>query len=125
MNIQKNQIRAEIYLRGPAAKTFFGLLKKQQEEIEAALGYGLDWQVLPERQDSRIAVAAPSMLDRQRLARFHVPDDLVDLSAAQRALDAQNCGQPSPARPPDRSMQWPYAFARNARRGSRPFGHVG
>lgn len=56
VNIQKNQIRAESYLRGPAAKTFLGLLKKQQEEIEAALGYGLDWQVLPEGQDSRIAV---------------------------------------------------------------------
>ena len=33
------------------------------------------------------------MLDRQRLARLYVPDDLVDLGAVQRALDAQHGGQ--------------------------------
>lgn len=56
MNIQKSQIRGEIYLRGPAAKTFFRLLKKQENEIESELGYRLDWQELPEGQDCRIAV---------------------------------------------------------------------
>jgi hypothetical protein len=56
MNIQKSQIRGEIYLRGPAAKTFFRRLKQQENEIESELGYRLDWQELPEGQDCRIAV---------------------------------------------------------------------
>lgn len=56
MNSQKRQIRAELYLQGPSAKTFFGLLKNQQAEIERELGYALEWQELPEGQDSRIAI---------------------------------------------------------------------
>lgn len=56
MNIQRGQIRGEIYLRGTAAKTFFRFLNKQQNEIERELGYRLDWQELPEGQDCRIAV---------------------------------------------------------------------
>jgi hypothetical protein len=56
MNTQKRQIRAELYLQGPPAKTYFGLLKNQQSEIERELGYPLDWQELPDGQDSRIAI---------------------------------------------------------------------
>ena len=41
----------------------------------------------------------PPMLDRQRLARLHVRDDLVDLGAVERALDAQHVGQ-APCNPP-------------------------
>jgi Domain of unknown function (DUF4268) len=56
MNSQKKQIRAELYLQGAPAKTYFGLLKNQQAEIERELGYPLEWQELPEGQDSRIAI---------------------------------------------------------------------
>lgn len=38
-------------------------------------------------------VCAPPMLGRQRLVRFELPDDLVDLGAVQRAPDAQDGGQ--------------------------------
>jgi hypothetical protein len=56
MNTQKKQIRAELYLTGHPAKTVFGHLIKQKAEIERELGYPLEWQELPDGQDSRIAV---------------------------------------------------------------------
>jgi len=56
MNSQKKQIRTELYLQGPPAKTFFKLLDSQKEEIERELGYPLEWQELPDGQDSRIAI---------------------------------------------------------------------
>ena len=39
MNRQKNQIRAELYIAGDQAKAYFGLLKRQKEEVERELGY--------------------------------------------------------------------------------------
>jgi hypothetical protein len=56
MNTQKKNIRAELYLQGPPAKTYFGLLKGQKEAIQHELNYPLDWQELPDGQDSRIAI---------------------------------------------------------------------
>jgi hypothetical protein len=56
MNTQKKQIRAELYLMGSPAKTMFGLLRDQKADIERELGYALEWQELPDGQDSRIAV---------------------------------------------------------------------
>jgi Domain of unknown function (DUF4268) len=41
---------------GTPAKTVFGHLIKQKAEIERELGYPLEWQELPDGQDSRIAV---------------------------------------------------------------------
>jgi hypothetical protein len=57
IGIQKKKIRAELYLRGPSAKRFFELLLSQKAEIENKLGFALDWQELPEGQDSRIAIS--------------------------------------------------------------------
>jgi hypothetical protein len=51
----KRQVRAELYLSGGNAKAHFGLLKQQKEAIERELGYALEWEELPEGQDSRIA----------------------------------------------------------------------
>ena len=51
----KRQIRAELYLSGVNAKAFFGLLRRQKDAIERELGYQLDWEELPEGQDSRIS----------------------------------------------------------------------
>jgi hypothetical protein len=54
---QKHQVRAELYISGVRAKAFFGLLQRQRAAIEEALGYPLDWDALPEGQDSRISVS--------------------------------------------------------------------
>jgi len=51
----KRQVRAELYLSGARAKAFFHLLAKQSAEIEHALGFALDWEELPDGQDSRIS----------------------------------------------------------------------
>ncbi|WP_166306923.1 DUF4268 domain-containing protein [Bradyrhizobium sp. 2S1] len=53
--VGRRRLRAELYLRGPQAKRFFALLFEQKTDIERELGFGLDWQELPEGQDSRIA----------------------------------------------------------------------
>jgi Domain of unknown function (DUF4268) len=55
MNRQKQLVRAELYIAGDLAKTFFGLLKNQEAEIETALGYPLEWEELPDARDCRIA----------------------------------------------------------------------
>ena len=57
VNTQKNFIRIEVYMRGPYAKEYFDLLKLQQEKIEKELGFELEWQELPTRKASRIAIA--------------------------------------------------------------------
>jgi hypothetical protein len=54
-NRQKRQVRAELYISGDLAKTFFGLLKNQKAEIESELGYPLEWEELPDARDCRIA----------------------------------------------------------------------
>lgn len=56
MNRAKGQIRAELYIGNEQAKAFFGLLKAQKELIEKELGYPLEWEELPTRRDSRIAI---------------------------------------------------------------------
>jgi hypothetical protein len=52
---QKRAIRAELYISGPRAKTFFSLLKAQQAAIEQELGFQLQWEELPTGTDSRIS----------------------------------------------------------------------
>jgi Domain of unknown function (DUF4268) len=51
----RNQIRAELHIGGAHAKAYFRMLQDQKGEIERELGYPLDWEELPEAQDSRIA----------------------------------------------------------------------
>jgi hypothetical protein len=51
----KNQIRAELYISGTQAKSFFGLLKRQKDPIERELGQSLEWEELPSRRDCRIS----------------------------------------------------------------------
>ena len=55
MSRPKRQVRAELYLSNPNAKAFFHLLYAQKSEIEADLGYALDWDELPEGKDARIS----------------------------------------------------------------------
>lgn len=52
----RSQIRAELYIAGDSAKAYFALLIAQRDAIEQDLGYQLEWEELPARRDSRIAV---------------------------------------------------------------------
>lgn len=52
----KRQVRAELYMSHQNAKAWFHLLHAQKAAIEAELGYPLDWEELPEGQDSRISI---------------------------------------------------------------------
>ena len=56
MSRSKNQVRAELYIKGNDAKAFFWLLRQQREAIERELGYPLEWEELPEGLDCRIAI---------------------------------------------------------------------
>src|SRR5438874_4109810 len=58
---------------------------RQRFETSCPKALGLDLGVAP--------VCAPPVLSRQRLARLNIHDDPIDLSAIQRALDAQDSGQ--------------------------------
>ncbi len=51
----KGWVRVECHISGDDAKERFGLLERQQEEIERELGYSLEWEELPSGNDSRIA----------------------------------------------------------------------
>lgn len=55
VNIGKRLIRSELYIGGGSAKAFFHLLHEQKDAVEQDLGYPLEWEELPNRQDSRIA----------------------------------------------------------------------
>ena len=52
----KKRIRVELYLRTEHAKAFFHLLRDQRDDVEKELGFPLEWEELPDRRDSRIAV---------------------------------------------------------------------
>lgn len=54
VNTQKKRLGCEIYIRGENAKGAFSYLKEQSRDIESELGYELDWQELPDKQDARI-----------------------------------------------------------------------
>lgn len=54
VNTQLKRLGCEIYIRGEDAKRAFSHLKNQSTNIESELGYNLDWQELPDRQDARI-----------------------------------------------------------------------
>ncbi|MBH5322404.1 DUF4268 domain-containing protein [Aurantiacibacter sediminis] len=53
----RSRVQVELYISCTEAKPFFYLLREQRESIEADLGYQLEWEELPDGQDSRIFVA--------------------------------------------------------------------
>jgi len=57
MSRPRGFVRAELYISNPQAKPFFYLLRRQRAEIEAAIGYSLEWEELPERRDTRISIS--------------------------------------------------------------------
>lgn len=54
VNTIHNRLGCELYMRGENAKKYFSELKKDKENIEKEIGKELDWQELPDGQDSRI-----------------------------------------------------------------------
>jgi len=56
ISVQKQRIGAELYMHDEDAKAFYHLLLHQKEQIEAGFGEPLDWQELPEKRASRIAI---------------------------------------------------------------------
>lgn len=56
MNTQKGFIQANLGCYGVDAKAHFFLLQDQQEEIESEIGFPLEWEELPGRKESRVAV---------------------------------------------------------------------
>jgi hypothetical protein len=69
----KREIRVELYISNEDAKVFFGLLEQQKEEIERDIGYPIDWEALPEKRDSRVAIRFPDVdpEDRDDWPRQH------------------------------------------------------
>jgi hypothetical protein len=53
-NTREERLGVELYLSGSEAKRRFAELLPQKDEIEAALGFTLDWRELPEKTASRI-----------------------------------------------------------------------
>lgn len=51
----RRQIRSELYISSPLAKTYLALLRAQKSEIERDLGFALEWEELPSRRDCRIS----------------------------------------------------------------------
>lgn len=57
INTRENRIGAEVYLQHPDySKAFFHLLFEDKEAIEGEVGFALDWQELPDKTASRIAI---------------------------------------------------------------------
>ena len=56
INTRTNKLGSELYIRGVDAKNWFNKLYEDKDEIEGEIGFQLEWQELPEGQDSRIIV---------------------------------------------------------------------
>lgn len=54
LNSMRKQIGVELSVNHDDAKAFFDLLEQQRLEIEAELGFAMEWMRLPERKASRI-----------------------------------------------------------------------
>ena len=103
----KKRIRVELYLRTEHAKAFFHLLLEQKDDVEKEFGFPLEWEELPDRQDSRIAAyldpADPD--DREDWTRQHewLAKSINDLhrvfAGRVKALDANDWNSNAEANP--------------------------
>ncbi|MDE0307046.1 MAG: DUF4268 domain-containing protein [Albidovulum sp.] len=105
---QKKRIRVELYLSTEHAKAFFHLLCEQKDDVEKEIGFPLEWEALPDRRDSRIAVYLDSTdpEDRKDWTRQHQwlaksLDDMHRVFAGRvKALDADDWNSNAEANPP-------------------------
>lgn len=56
VNVKNSQIGIRLVILGPDAKTYYNLIASQQEEIEEAVGEGLQWRELPDNKESQINI---------------------------------------------------------------------
>jgi len=56
INTRESRLGVELYIQADEAKSYFGLLRRQKDQAEAEICVPLDWQELPERKGSRIAI---------------------------------------------------------------------
>lgn len=59
-NTREERLGVELWMPGPEAKNRFANLSAKRQEIESQLGFGLDWQELPDAIACRIASWYPS-----------------------------------------------------------------
>ncbi|MGB3317258.1 MAG: DUF4268 domain-containing protein [Albidovulum sp.] len=71
-NRKQNWVRAELYLTGPQADSYFQQLRDHREALEAALGFNLDWYD-GATSDRRIFVTKtfPNVADRESWPAQH------------------------------------------------------
>lgn len=61
INTRENRVGVELYMPHPEySKAFFHLLMRDKEQIEREMGKTLEWQELPEKTASRIALYNPA-----------------------------------------------------------------
>ena len=56
INSREGRIGAEVYIGHTDSKTYFAAIEEKRTAIEDRLGFALEWQELPNRQASRIAI---------------------------------------------------------------------
>ena len=56
VNTMQNRLGCELYMRGENAKRAFSELRLEKDKIEKEIGVELNWQELPDGQDSRIVL---------------------------------------------------------------------
>lgn len=96
VNTQKGFVRVGVSCKGPHALAHFELLKQQKDDIEAEVGSELEWEELPNRKQSRIAIRKfnvdPTNRDDWRVQHGWIADQLEAFHAAFkpriRELDA-------------------------------------
>ena len=51
----RRHVRVQLFIDGEEAKRRFALLRRGKAEIEAELGYALDWEEMPDARDCRVS----------------------------------------------------------------------
>ena len=89
-NTRDERLGVELWIPGPQAKQHFANLSAQKQEIEAKLGFVLDWQELPDAKAVRIASWYPdaSIEDEQRWHEYidWLTQRLVTMDAVLRQI---------------------------------------
>ncbi len=67
-------LRVEVYIGGSLAKVAFRELLAKKAEIESAFGQALEWEELPDKQDSRIAFYMPGTEKREGQSTLEFAD---------------------------------------------------